>query len=282
MNSYVDLATVKNKGNLDITTTDYDTLLLFWAEAVSRYIDEHTHRFFYCSETARYFNGSGATLNLPIDLLSVSSFKLDQDGSQHYSTSLVPADYVLNPTWTYPKTYIKHSLVTSQGSFASNIPAGVLITGVWGYGTGETATPYIDSGVTVNTTGITNIATTHALASGKGVYFSVGMTIRITTGTASEQLYITGVSSDTLTFQRGVNGTTAAAHISGDTIYIYQYHSSVVAAALVQLSIWWKRRESAYAAKIGNTITGEFESYKGLDPAVKDMLETGRVIRRPF
>jgi hypothetical protein len=95
----------------------------------------------------------------------------------------------------------------------------------------------------------------------------------------SEQLYVTGVSSDTLTFMRGCNGTTAAAHLAGDTIYIYQFHSTVVSAALIQSLIWWERRKSAFAAQTGNAITGEYSTYKGLDPAVKEMLDTGKLRR---
>ncbi len=275
--NYCDLSIIKDPGNLsDLSgVTTYDNMLLFWGESCSRFIDEFLHRHFYCWEGTKYFNGDGTTLNLPVDILSISEFKLDQDGSGNFATTLSATDYVLNPTNTYPKTYIKRSLVSSIGAFASNVPNGVKITGVFGYGTGDTATPYQDSGVTVNASGITSSATTHALATGKGATFAAGMLIRI----GSEQLYITSVSTDILTFMRGCNGTTAAAHTAGDTIYIYQFNSAVVSACLVQLSIWWKRRESAYASKIGNTQTGEFETYRGLDDAVKQILLTGKLRR---
>jgi hypothetical protein len=80
---------------------------------------------------------------------------------------------------------------------------------------------------------------------------------------------------------RGVNGTTSTATtiVAGTTIYIYQYHPSVVGATLIQLQIWWKRRESAFAARTGNAITGEYEVYKGLDEGVKALLTTGKLRR---
>ena len=80
---------------------------------------------------------------------------------------------------------------------------------------------------------------------------------------------------------RGVNGTTAAAHTS-KAISIYQYHPSVVGATMIQLSIWWKRRESGFAARTGNSISGEYEIYKGLDEGVAAMLNAGGLVRRAF
>ena len=274
---YCDLLTVKDPGSLsDLAgVTTYDAMLQRWGEIASSFIDEFTKRHFYCWEGIKYFNGEGQTLNLPVDILSISAFSLDLDGSGNFATTVNSTDYVLNPTYTYPKTYIKKSLVSSIGAFAPSVPNGVKIAGVYGYGTGHTATPYVDSGVTVNTGGITNSATTHSLATGKGDNFGAGMTLRIDT----EQLYVTGVSTDTLTFMRGANGTTAAAHLAGATIYIYQYHPLAVGACLMQLQIWWKRRESAFASRTGNTITGEYEIFAGLDPGVQAMLTTGKLRR---
>ncbi len=275
--SYVDLATVKHAGNLDLSTmttpTLYDDMLLFWAENCSKFIDEYLHTHFYCWEGVKYFNGGGSMIDLGLDLLSISDFKLDLDGSGNFATSVAATDYVLNPTWTYPKRWIKRSLLSTVGVFASNVPSGIKITGVWGYGTGDSATPYLDSlitGTVATTTGRT------LTLSAEGT-IQAGHVIRV----ESEQMYVIAVSGDgskTATVLRGVNGTTAATH-SAAVISVYQFHTNVVAATLVQLSIWWKRRESAYAAKIGNAITGEFEVYKGLDPAVKQMLDTGKLKR---
>jgi hypothetical protein len=54
------------------------------------------------------------------------------------------------------------------------------------------------------------------LAAGKGALFSEGMIVRID----SEELYISNILNDTLTFQRAADGTTGAAHSAGVIIYL--------------------------------------------------------------
>ena len=274
-NCYCDLGMLKNPGGIitaapgQPVTNDYDSMLLMWAENASRFIDNYCKQPFYTWEGAKVLPGAGRTVFLPTPLLSVSAFALDLDGSGTYSTALAPTDYVLQPTYQLPYYTIVPSQVTSVGSFASSNPSGIKITGVWGFGTGETATPYYDSGITA-TCGATGAIT----LSVSGIVFP-GMTIRIGT----EQAYISSMAGLTATAQRGVNGTAAASHATTE-VYIYQYHSSVAGACLVQLSIWWQRRLSGYASKIGNSLTGEFSSFKGLDDGVAVMLDQPRLMRR--
>ncbi len=273
--AFVDLAVIKDQGNLsDINAINtYDNMLLFWAESVSRFINEFCHREFHCWEGAKYFNGAGSTLMLPCDLLSVSAFALDEDGSGNFATPVSATDYVLNPTYSYPKTYIKIAYNSSISSFATAIPNAVRITGVWGYGTGYSATPYTLSGDTVHDNPLSSTVTAITVSNIEN--FGAGMTIRID----AEQIYITGIYTNQLTVMRGVNGTMAAQHVLNAPISVYQYPSTIVGAALVQLSIWWKRRESAYASKTGNAVTGEYELWKGLDEAVRILLTSGNMKR---
>jgi hypothetical protein len=250
--SYATLSQVKSKGWLNITTTDYDTDILRILEDSSVEADNLCRRQFQPIEGVRYFNGAGGTLMMPLDILSISAFALDDDGSGNFATSLTASDYVLNPTYTYPKTYIKIAYNSKVASFSTAVPNGIKITGVFGYGDGKSATPYRLSTTTVNTGNITNSETTHALATGKGALFSAGMTLRIDT----EQLYVTAVATDTLTFVRACNGTTAAAHASGALIYICTYPGPIVEATLWIASQDWKSRESPASLTIGNPISG--------------------------
>ena len=273
MNSYVDLGTIKAPGGLNLTSTEDDSSLLMWANTASRFIDAYTHRYFYCLESTKYFDGASTVLFLAEDVLSITSLSLDVYGNKTYSTSMASTDYERYPLTKLPTTYLKTANNAKYTNFASGIRAGVKIAGVFGYGTGLTATPYIDTGIT----GTVATAAGTLLTLSAGSIVQAGQTIRL----ESEQMYVSSAGPIVATVIRGVNGTTAAAHAAAE-IYIYQYHDSVVGAAMMQLSIWWERRKSAYASKVGNTTTGEYEIYKGLDPTVKALLDTGSLVRNPM
>ena len=270
LKSYATLTQLKSMLSNTVTTNDTD--LLEKLEAASLQIDDTCHRYFNTFEGTQYFDGAARVLNMDIDILSVSSILLDQDGSQTYSTTLATSDYILYPIngqQLYPKYLIKLTINASVGSFASGILAGVSITGIFGYGTGLNATPYADSGAVVAAGNLSAAALTHTLAAGKGALFAAGMTLRIDT----EQLYVTGVSTDTLTFVRGVNGTTAAAHTAGAVLNTYSYPGPIVEATLLQAARDFKRRESPVQATAGSAETGMVPVYKGTDPDVTDKLK---------
>ena len=269
-NAYANLTQLKSAGWLNITATTYDSDLLRILQDAAFWCDDFTHRHFYCWEGTQYFDGAGITFIPNEDILSITTISLDQDGSQGYSTTLGVTDYFKYPLggpFIWPKTMLKMSHISGIGYFASGIRAGIKIIGVFGYGDGQRQTPYDASGAVVNTGGITDSATTHTLATGKGALLAIGQTIRI----GSEQLYITGIAVDTLTFMRGQNGTTAAAHTAADIIYIYTYPGPVIEANLIQATRWWKRRETAFQTAVQSE-AGTYNVYKGLDPDVQLML----------
>jgi hypothetical protein len=268
--AYATLNQLKSKGWANIVTTDYDADLLRILQDASVLIDRLCHRQFQVLEGTRYLDGSASPLMFnDLDVLSLTTFALDQDGSQNYGTSLATTDYVLYPLNKPFKTYVKTSHITGVGGFASGIRAGVKLIGTFGYGDGVSATPYADSGAVVGTGNMTNSATTHALATNSGALFSAGNTIRI----GSEQIYISAVTTDTLTMTRGMNGTTKASHTAGDTIYIYQYPGPIVEATLLQANRDWKRRESPTSAVAGSAETGIIPVSKGLDPDIAKHIE---------
>ena len=141
-----------------------------------------------------------------------------------------PANYLMYGTGledslnTYPKTRLEINPDGAYGSFASGVKRGVELVGIWGYGDGISATPYIsDTTITedltageadINVTSVTNL--------------SAGQLILI----GSEQYYIYSISTLTLTVEAGVNGTTEATHSSGATISIYQYPSDIRQACM--------------------------------------------------
>ena len=92
----------------------------------------------------------------------------------------------------------------------------------------------------------------------------------------SEQLYISAISTNDLTVERGVNGTTAAAHNDVTDISVYRYPEEVVEACLLQTSRLWKRKDSGFSDSVGLPQTGSFKVYRGLDPDVRHLLSPYR------
>ena len=88
----------------------------------------------------------------------------------------------------------------------------------------------------------------------------------------SEQLYVRGYSGNTLTVDRGVNGTTAASHSGGAAIDIYEYPGAVVEAAIMQSGRLWRRKDSAFSTDAGFRETGQARVSAGLDPDVMMLL----------
>jgi len=281
MNCYASLVEIKRQLASDADasgfTTNYDTLLLAILEAGSRLIDAYCARHFYTKEETRYFDGAGGLLLLD-DVLSISSFKIDDDDDGTYEETLTATtDYLLYPLNGYPKLRAEISTDTDRdySDFAKGMKNGVEIVGVWGYGDGESATPYEDSGDSVqDDSGINSTVTTVTVTDADN--FAPGQTIRI----ESEQCYIQSynTTANTLTVKRGVNGTTAASHDKDTTIYIYQYPDLIKQACIIQAMRWYKRKESAFQDVVGNAELGQTIVYKSLDPDVRLIINSLRKV----
>ncbi len=268
MNAYGDLVTLKCKAYLGIDTTEQDTELLGLLENASRLLDKETHRFFYCRNEIRYYDGAGTILLLSDDLLSITTLETDEDGDATYENSLATTDYFLYPLNDFPKTRIEINPNGDYSHFANGIQKGVKITGIFGYGEGESATPYVDSGATSSE--VLDTTETGVDVSDISV-FAPGQTILID----SEQMYLTAVDTD-LKVKRGVNGTTAATHVTSSTIYIYEYPQPIVQACLIDAMRAWKRKDSAYQDAVGSPETGMIIRSKGVDPDVARMIQDYR------
>jgi len=232
--SYCSIADVK--GVLGITSTTDDTVIRKIVEAASRLIDNYCsgqgQRYFYVESATKYFDG---TVPLRIDdLLTITTIKTDEDGDGTFENTLtVTTDYLLYPLNKYPKTKIELSIGSNYGSFGAS-KKGCEIEGLWGYGDGISATPYIlDTTITSDLTAGTSTIPVTAVTN-----LSAGNTILI----GSEQYYIYSISTLTLTVEAGVNGTTEATHSSGATIYIYQYPSDIRQACIDLSSAIYQNR----------------------------------------
>lgn len=274
MNAYADLTTFKSGAYANLTLTTNDTYLRQLLEDASRLIDKYCMRHFYCWEGKKYYDGAGSRLFVD-DLLSITTLKCDPGGDGTFENSYTAnTDYLLYPLNGFPKTRAEIGYCASYSDFASGVPRGVEITGVFGYGNGLSATPYIAATTTAEALDAseTDVDVTSAAA------LSAGMTIRI----ESEQMYIKSISSSTLTVRRGVNGTTAAIHDTSKTIYVYEYPQPIVQAVLTTAMRTWKRKDSAFQDSVGIPDLGTVIVKKGLDPDVLERIAHYVRVRSSF
>jgi len=145
-------------------------------------------------------------------------------------------DFFLMPYNSAPKTILKLNEDTTKGLSGGQQTLSIL--GSWGY-TADTVS--VTTSDAIGSTTATSASVTSATDLGPA------QTILID----SEQLYITAISGNTLTLERGVNGSTAATH-STVTVYRYDYPELVVQACLDLSKIVFRDRDLGAVTTIGS------------------------------
>lgn len=256
---------------------NYRTLV----DAVSRQVDIACQRHFYSQVATRYFSGrarrelmlfDGALFH---DLLSVTSLVVDIDGDNTFETTLVAdTDYWLEPMNVRPNEPYTSILLNPRSSLLTLWPSGrrnVKVTGTWGFSNETEAT-----GLTVDTAAITDSATTLPVnKSGSPAPAADAIAVGDTLVIGSEQLYVSGVASGaSWTVTRGVNGTTAAAHVSTTAIYRRRYDRQIEMAVLEQCSRLARELGTGFAGAVGS---GEFGfAFSALYPDIAERLNSRR------
>lgn len=265
-----------------IAGTSYDpadgTLLPQYVRAierVSREVDRWTNRRFYAEVATRYFDVPAACreLALPMnkdgDLISVTTLKVDDDYDWSYGLTLTEGtDFVLMPYNTTPKWRIA---VHPNSTNINNWPAGprrVQIVGTFGYSYDLESTGLTGTVASSSTTTLTANAAATSL-------IDVGETLVLD----SEQVYVTAVSAVTVSITRAQNGTTAASHTAGTTIYRRLYPADVTGAVIDQVGRQRWNSQSGYA---GAVLIADDENVNnrmgvGLWPRIKDTLNHYRL-----
>ena len=235
-------------------------------EAVSRRIDDYCGggTFGPLTETRFYDIGSGSLRDspqyqtvavtdgiktsmstpgvVPLDGWIVSPTTVTAYGGTDRATSETltegyNADFWLMPYNSAPKTILKLNEDTTKGFDSGQQTLSIL--GSWGYTADTVSVTTCDA---ITSTTATSASVTSAANLGPA------QTILID----SEQLYITAISGNTLTVERGVNGTTGATHSGGATVYRYDYPELVVQAALDLAKIVFRDRDLGAATTIGS------------------------------
>ena len=258
------------KTRAGISDTTDDALLDVILEAVSREIDDYCERWFYPRTQTRYYTAERGGRLLTDDLLTVTTLKTDDDGDRTYETTWLTTDYDLwpfNAAVEVPPAPYTELRVTPDGNEAfSKQPKGNEIVGAWGY--------YQERSTSTATTNEILDATETGVDVSDGTQFKVGHTILI----ESEQMFVSAITTNTLTVTRGVNGTTAATHATGQAIQVYSY-PVIGEACLVQCHLHYLAKNAPLGAAGGDAFTTQVSGPQlaaGFHPFVRRMLERYR------
>ena len=204
-------------------------------------------------------NDTEAVSVIPLDNWLVSTTTVTSYGATDRATSETLTegyanDFFLVPYNTSPKTMLKLNEDTAKGFDSGQQTLSIL--GAWGY-TADTIS--VTTSDAIGTTTATSASVTSASNLGPA------QTILID----SEQLYITAISGNTLTVERGVNGSTAATHSGGASLYRYDYPVLISQACLDLSKIVFRDRDLGTVSSIGSgdaaitTAEGEIQSILG-------------------
>lgn len=240
MNIYGILSEVK--ADLGLSGTTRDVVLTRFAEAASRALDGYCRRHFFVKQQTRTITPSGTSITLlDADLLAVTSLVVDSeaDGTFDGETWTEGTDYVLSPYNSWPKLKIE-TLPQGSYSFAEDVRYNLRIAGNWGYGDGESATPWAATSITATVATATGVTLTLSLAD----ILEVTQTILVNT----EQMYITALSGTAATVVRGVNGTTAAIQ-AAKAVSVAKYPPDIARFAAWFTGHEFKQRKAAGMAQ---------------------------------
>lgn len=260
------------------STTKYDDPLYNRCVDVSRAIDQRCKRFFYPLLATRYFSGSGKGVLWVPDLISVTSISVSDDNGDTYE-DLAETDYFLAVAEDFDKLCSYNTIVMNKNGDYSVFYKGqrsVKIVGVWGY-TDDRHQAWEDSGLTL-AADMASGAGSFTVADGDaedqfglGVALQMGRLIKVGT----EYLFVKAVNVDnnTITVIGARNGSTAAAHSSGDTIYIWRPPYNVVGAARITAVRDLMRAQQGYAnARGAMDVGGEVRWTGRWDPEALEKL----------
>lgn len=240
INGYATLAEVKS--NKQITSTDAadDTFIEALIENTSRLIDEMTGRWFYPRIQTRLHDVPGGyELRLDADLLEATTVT---NGDTVVVTSAQYTTSPLNDT-PYWAIRLKPSASISWTSSVDGDYVGALsIAGVWGYHTNYALAWRLAT--TLGAAIATTTATTFTATS--GTPFSGGQIIKID----SEYMLVVSVSTNTVTVERGWNGSTAATHLINANVYVWRWQGEINRACRDIVL-------SAYNNRYGSNPTGQ-------------------------
>lgn len=268
--AYLGVASLKASLTISSSDTSDDARLLRVLEAVSQAIDDECARVpgFQPRTATRYYAARCADeLLLAHDLLSVTSLKTDPDGDRVYDETWATTDYDLAPdNAAAERSPYWKILTTPNGNYGFPVGTrrGVEIVGLWGYWLDLLAgSSTLGAAITTTTGTSVTLTTGHAVEAGHTLLID------------SEQLYVSALSTNTATVERGVNGTTAATHLNAAAVSIYRYPGPVIEAARLMAARIAQRHHAPFGVT-GSAEMGTVSVIARVDPDVKMLLSRYR------
>ena len=246
--------------SLEASDADDIVLLRELCTIASRMFDNTVRRRFYPRKETRYYDHpeNARKLVLDEDLLEVVTFTTN-NGDE----SVAAGDYFLQCGESYNLTPYDRLVMKRDGGRPNLLYSGTpqqanAVTALWGYHE-QWDDAWVDSNDTLQDD-VTAAGTSLSVgnADGADIYgmaprLKVQMLLRLD----DEYLYATGKpDSQAVTVRRGVNGTTAAVHLSGATVYVYRPMTEV-AHAVRRLAAWLYAQRDAPFTKQIQVIGGE-------------------------
>lgn len=251
-------------------TTTHDAVYDPIIQSVSRQIDHYCQREFQPNTATKYFTAdTGDHLTLDDDLLSITTLKTsenEESGARTYENSWAATDYDLEP-YNAPHTESPYTLIraraTGQYSFPVRVTKGIEIAGTWGYWSATSSVGTLGAAISDTTGTSVTMATGHSVKPLQSLLID------------SEQIFVTAVSTNTLTVKRGANGTTAATHSNSAAVSTYEYPWPIVQACYLMTARVFKRRETPFGVA-GSAEMGTLIVAPKFDPDIRGMLNDYR------
>lgn len=272
-NLYVTPAAIREALKLDTQNAMSVSLLEPLIESCSRWLDNELGRHFYVQEEARYYDGpGGVSWWLDDDVISITTLKWDGNDDGTYETTLTENTDFLG--WPYNgEHYRRLDVLTRRSSLIDSWPLqpkALELTGKFGW-SDETEALVTSAGAAITGTVADTTSTTISTSGDPTTNLDVGHTVRI----ESEQLYVTAVAANSFTAERGVNGTTAAAH-SAKAIGVFQYPRPLVTAMKAEVTRWYREFATGFAGQLIQMSEGTQSSFRATWPAILSQLGTYR------
>lgn len=268
MTLYATLDDAKNAQKA--TTTVDDDILLRNLRTVSRRIDrlmESQRPYFAPTIETRQFvitrgrvRSADNTFLFDDPLLALTSVTVGSDAL------IIGTNVELWPTLTSPATRLR--LVNNWDSWytycaTSGAPLVATLMGTWGWHR-QWGSAWLDVttlgaaivSTTATTLTVTDIDGTDAY--GRSPWMSAGALLKI--GTEYLEVTATNTTTNVATVRRGVNGSTAATHLNGATVSVYQVEEDIRDVVARQAAFKYSRRGAFESATITDLATVQFPS----------------------
>ena len=264
---YTSRESAKNLIGIDSSISDKDAQIDKHIIGASELIEQYTKRRFIPWTGTKTFDYQGTRqLVFGDDLLSISSIS-DDDGTISSSNNFL---YPLDATDdNHPYLYMELLYTSEWFAYDDTAQSVISITGKWGYS--ERLREATTLGAHITGTSDKSFTATD------GSLVAIGQTIKID----DEQMFISNISSNTVTVERAMNGTTAVTHGNATEIYVVEPDPRIKTATEALVARALHRADTAWSDRAGDPGMG-FTYYRNLPTEIKMLLDgVKRIVNRP-